>query len=265
MAIAVDGIITGGSVTSSRNEIWAESTANSARNALNLEATTSAVNAALASGQYNEGDVTATLTAPGTSVTANGGNHNGTAINLEDNVSVALSRGNDAVNRLTAEGDVLTNSAGATATTDNTGLASAEGGFAVLNRQTNIDNEIASRITASGGNNVSITSGLVNGRVNVSGNQVVAEATANRTGNSIALNDANGTAGSAALTSYQRNSGVTTVASITGVGNSINGGTGNSGGSSFNVTNNTVQARAVGNAGTNSNVTSLRSRNSLGL
>lgn len=265
-SVAIDvntGALTGTSVTASGNDIWAEASANTASNLASLDAVSSSVSSIVASSQMNTGSVSALLTTPTVSVTQTGLGTSGSAIALEGNRMVARSTGNNATNQQMATGGLTTPAGVATSAVTGGSSASATGGYAVLNRQTNAGNVITSTITGPGGVTAAFQ-GMSSGSVTVSNNLALSEATGNRAGNSLELNGQPNVTASAAVTNYQSNSSVTISATIDGMTHGINGAGGATTGSSFVNRGNVVMARATGNAASNSNITRGRTLGTLG-
>lgn len=257
-AATTPGLIDG-SVTITGNSTHAEASANGAYNRADISAGSSlAASAGVNNLQQSSAGVSASAsTTAGVTLAGDVGNAalNGSSVQLGDNTTSSLARGNAATNVLNYTGGANygtpTGLAVAGSSIDPTAdTASTSARAAVLNSQNNSGSVTASTTDTS--YQVALNSGggglasLTGGTVGVIGNSVSAAAYGNTANNVVQLASLNTNVPTAAIGNYQTNSGAVT-ASVTTVSYGVSSGLGSVTGSSIGVTGNTISATAVGN------------------
>jgi hypothetical protein len=237
-------------VAVSGNTTLAQAYANTALNSLSVLASASqGSNASLSNDQnaYYSGSPTS-VTASATTVgkvslpgAVNGPALNASTIDFVGNTTVAQAIANTAINAL-----VMT--AGSGYTTSSTAASSDASGTqatAIVTNGQYSNGPVTASSTAT--YQVALNAGgAINGTINVTGNVAAAQAYGNSANNSITLSALNGITPTAALSSYQTNSGVVN-ASVTSAyyGSSITGG---ATGTGVRVSGNQTLASATGNS-----------------
>lgn len=250
------GLLTSSAVLNS-NLTQASATANRASNAVELNASNLGVTGALTNSQISDSDVTSTAgSTTAFALNAVDAVVTGSTIDVSGNSTVAASSGNRATNALSALATAGYNNVSGNGATSAIGVGtsfSADATFGVLNAQENtgaiastVSNTTAS-IALDGG-----ADAVTGSTLRANGNQMIAEANGNFARNTLSLSARPGGNGSAALTSFQTNTGAGITASLidSSMSVSITGGTGVSG-NTASVSGNRGIARATGNTAVN--------------
>ncbi len=246
--------VNGSSVTISGNRTVSEASANRADNKLTMNAaSTLSANGGIVNRQDSEASVSAlssTLAGIALAGDVTSAALDSSSVKVDGNSTTALARGNTATNVLNAvAGSSYGASAAGAGSSVGTGGLETRAGVAVLNGQTNSGSVSATSIATVYAVALNGTTGIAKGSVSVSGNQIASEAYGNSAVNKVSLTGLNTGTSSAAVSSYQVNSGAIT-ASVTQAGLGVTG-TGAVGGSSLGVKGNTISASAVGNSVSN--------------
>lgn len=250
--VAADlGGLNGSTLSIAGNSTTAEATANRATNLMSVYGSADLGAAAgLANRQTSDTDVTASATSS-MEVDLNGGLlatdlADGSSIAVDGNSTTALARGNYANNAMSFEAGAYY-SVGDTSVIGATTQASA----AVYNQQSNLGDVSASSVDVSYGvvlNNLGATgsTALQNSTASVSNNSVNAYAFGNAASNTLTMAALNTGMPSAAVNSFQSNSGAitATVTNVTFAASAFGAGSG----SSSSTSGNSVVAQAVGNS-----------------
>lgn len=195
----------------------------------------------IATGNFDEGAISSSLTVDGNSVEA-------------------LASGNRATNQLiTSAGATLQESAGAGATIDPAGvsrLVVTGSDYTILNDQSTDSSLITADVNFVGitVDGLNATTGVDNSSLGVEGNQVLASAVGNDSVNQLVLNTGTFQYPSATIANIQTNDGTTVSANVNGVVVGIGGLMtldANSNNSSLRVRGNTIGASAIGNSAVN--------------
>ncbi|MEI5677094.1 MULTISPECIES: beta strand repeat-containing protein [unclassified Mesorhizobium] len=242
------------SLTVSGNRTVSEASANRADNKLTLDAaSTLSANGGIVNRQDSEAAVSAlsaTLAGVALAGDATSAALDNSSVKVDGNSTTSLARGNAATNVLNAvAGSSYGASTAGAGSSVGAGGLEARANAAVLNGQTNSGNVSAVSIATVYAVALNGTTGIANGSVSVSGNQIASEAYGNSAVNKVSLSGLNTGTSSAAVSSYQANSGAIT-ASVTQAALGVLG-TGTVGGSSLGVKGNTISASAVGNSVSN--------------
>lgn len=254
------GGLADGSFTMNGNSTTAEATVNRAFNGLALNAGTSlSATGGLSNAQVNNASASADATTKADLMLAGDASPavGGSSVALNGNGTTALARGNFASNALnvTTGANYATPTTGASVSSTMPGNMTVSAAAGVLNAQTNTGAIMATSAGAS--YTVALNSAANTGApvvqgstVALTGNSIDAQAYGNYAVNSIQLSARPGGAATAALGSYQANTGAIT-ATMTGahIGMTSAGAVGNS---SFGVRGNSIGASAVGNSVSNS-------------
>ncbi|NGN41793.1 S-layer family protein [Mesorhizobium sp. CGMCC 1.15528] len=242
------------SLTVSGNRTVSEASANRADNKLTLDAaSTLSANGGIVNRQDSEAAVSAlsaTLAGVALAGDATSAALDNSSVKVDGNSTTSLARGNAATNVLNAvAGSSYGASTAGAGSSVGAGGLEARANAAVLNGQTNSGNVSAVSIATVYAVALNGTTGIANGSVSVSGNQIASEAYGNSAVNKVSLSGLNTGTSSAAVSSYQANSGAIT-ASVTQAALGVTG-SGMVGGSSLGVKGNTISANAVGNSVSN--------------
>jgi hypothetical protein len=192
----------------------------------------------------------ATVTLGGTATPLNAG-----SISLDGNTTAALARGNAATNTLDSAAGSGYGPAAATGAVSQVGTPFAlnvGASAAILNSQTNTGAVTASSVGTSYQVALNSTTavGVSGGSVGVTGNTLAAQAVGNSATNRITQTALNGAPPSAAIGSYQVNTGAVT-ATVTSVNFGV-GVTGSAPNSALRATGNQITASATGNSSVSS-------------
>lgn len=250
--VAADvGGLTGSTLSIAGNSTTAEATANRATNMMSINGSADlGATAGMANRQTSETDVTASATSS-MEVDLSGGLlatdlADGSSIAVDGNSTTALARGNYANNAMSFE-------AGASYSVGDTSVigATTQASAAVYNQQSNLGDVSASSVDVSYGvalNNLGATgsTALQNSTASVSNNSVNAYAFGNAASNTLTMAALNTGMPSAAVNSFQSNTGAitATVTNVTFATGAFGAGTG----SSSSTSGNSVVAQAVGNS-----------------
>jgi hypothetical protein len=244
--------VTGSTLAVSDNRQSAKAVANTALNSVSIAGSNVAARSALQSTQSGLAPVTASSTlnvfAPAAS--------SGSTVRLSDNGNSALGVINDVANTLTVAGGNVqpAGSTGAVSLIE-TGSAdnvTATGDHVLSNRQT-AGATVSSTATTSLYNEdrlVPNTTGLVGGSFTISGNNTLAEASANRATNTASVAGAAAQGASAGIVNVQGSTAAVTATAVTTAGVTLGGAVPLNGGS-VSLNGNTTAALARGNAATN--------------
>lgn len=256
MALGAVNLTEGGAATATSltgNNLKALAQSNSASNEIKLNITQlSAATAGVASYQNSSADVSASLTPPaGSSLFAiTTGNVTDGSISVSDNTASALAGINEAFNTLTVSGASLSGRSGSI-TTPTVGTASSIGAdFAVMNAQSASTSAAATVDVGTSG--FSTTGSFTGGSVAVTGNAVLARASANTANNALTLAASGGLDASGVVNNVQDMADLTTVKATVSSTSAIGVEFGSASGKAVvTVQDNTVTAQATGNVANN--------------
>lgn len=248
----------------SRNVSNASAAANRATNALNFDATNLGVAGGLLNQQQSSAEVTALNSGSQVAFVldstelADSQVSDSSTINVRDNRTTATASGNRAINNVNANAaanfrDVTAVGATGSVVGD---VVTTNATFGALNSQTNsagvsatVENAVNEvSLTGTGPNVAAITASSVR----IDSNRMIAEASGNFASTTLAMSARPGGNGSAALTSFQRNTGSVT-ASLTAsrMSATLDAGSGGVANSTSSVNGNSGIARATGNTAVN--------------
>jgi len=255
MALGAVGVSEGGaasSLTLAGNSLKALAQSNSASNEINLNITQlSGATAGVVSYQNSTAAVSASLTPPEGSglfsITA--GNVTGGLISVSGNTASALAGINEAFNTLTVTGANLLGRADVVSSS--VGIASSTGAdFAVMNAQSASTSAAATVDVGTSG--FGTTGSFTGGSVAITGNAVLARASANTANNALTLTASSGLDASGVVNNVQDMANSSTVKATVSSGASLGAEFGtSSGGAVVAVKDNTVTAQATGNVANN--------------
>jgi hypothetical protein len=249
------GVSEGGaasSLTLAGNSLKALAQSNSASNEIKLNITQfTGATAGVVSYQNSTAAVSASLTPPEGSglfsITA--GNVTGGSISVSGNTASALAGINEAFNTLTVTGANLLGRADVVSSS--VGIASSTGAdFAVMNAQSASTSAAATVDVGTSG--FGTTGSFTGGSVAITGNAVLARASANTANNALTLTASSGLDASGVVNNVQDMANSSTVKATVSSGASLGAEFGtSSGGAVVTVKDNTVTAQATGNVANN--------------
>ena len=254
MALGSVNLPEGGTASSASltgNTLKALSQSNSASNEIKLNITQlSAATAGVVSYQNSLADVSASLTPDGSSLfSITSGDVAGGSISVSGNTASALAGINEAFNTLTVSGANLLGRGAAVSST--VGVASSTGAdFAVMNAQS-ASTSVAATV-AVGTSGFSATGSFSGGSVAVTGNAVLARASANTANNALTLAASGGLDASGVVNNVQDMANATTVKATVNSASAIGAEFASAPGNAVvTVQDNTVTAQATGNVANN--------------
>lgn len=239
-------------VSVSNNSQSAKAVGNTALNSIALDAASVAARTALQSTQAGSAPVTATSTSTLFAPVAS----SGSSVRIVGNGNTALGVINDVTNALSVSaanaqppGATGSGTLSETGSTDN---LVATGDHVLSNRQTASSSVRGTATTTIGNDDAGVagTQGLANGTLGISGNTTLAEASANRAVNAVAVAAGATQGASTGIVNAQTSSAAATASASTAATVSLAGLTPLNGGS-ISVDGNTTAALARGNAATN--------------
>jgi hypothetical protein len=241
--------ITGSTLSVSNNTQQGTAVANTAVNTLGVSGTNLASTSALASSQVSEAGVSAASTM---GVFAPGAVSN-SSVDLSGNSNTSLGVINDVANTLTVAATNVS-PVGPVANAQLT-LTGATGDHVLSNSQfatTTVDSNAMTQLY-NGDQAATATSGLANSAVTITGNSTMAEASANRADNAVALNGASLQSANAGISNVQESSAAATATATTATTFALNSilGTPALNQSSATISGNSTTALARGNTATN--------------
>lgn len=254
MALGNVNLTEGGAASSASltgNTLKALAQSNSASNEIKLNITQfSAATAGVVSYQNSLADVSASLTPDGSSLfSITSGDVAGGSISVSGNTASALAGINEAFNTLTVSGANLLGRGSAVSST--VGVASSTGAdFAVMNAQS-ASTSVAATV-AVGTSGFSATGSFSGGSVAVTGNTVLARASANTANNALTLAASGGLDASGVVNNVQDMANATTVKATVNSSSAIGAEFASAPGNAVvTVQDNTVTAQATGNVANN--------------
>ena len=254
MALGSVNLPEGGTASSASltgNTLKALSQSNSASNEIKLNITQlSAATAGVVSYQNSLADVSASLTPDGSSLfSITSGDVAGGSISVSGNTASALAGINEAFNTLTVSGANLLGRGAAVSST--VGVASSTGAdFAVMNAQSASTSAVATVDVGTSG--FSTAGSFTGGSVAVTGNAVLARASANTANNALTLAASGGLDASGVVNNVQDMANGTAVKATVSLGSVIGAEFGSTAGNAVvAVQDTTVTAQATGNVANN--------------